>query len=354
MELSSGRIIDIHSIAGRVALADRTPPSLPRDISQKVAASNIRISSTVKVQGAQQDDVLRGVTMMNHLFEIQPEIFGREIDDKWNFARPGNWRCLPDDQMTVHFRWLIDRDPAIPPIYGNYANRSTLKYLKDPESLFYEFVQNRPFSGISMHLGFSVEEFDVYGEDGHSTPKKAGDVLKEEVVAKRILAGIGFVQDNLSARGFAGNFMVENLDFHDHQNGSAYKYVTDPRFISSILSKTSAGLLLDVAHLLISARNLGYRQVVDYAKDILTGNEDRLCEVHMSFPDMKNGVLLDYHRSMYDNLTLPQAADSISALEFILRNRDASRPLIINLETPVMGSHLDAYTLALLLDQLLE
>lgn len=79
----------------------------------------------------------------------------------------------------------------------------------------------------------------------------------------------------LARESCSAELLVEN---NNHLGTDAYELVTDPRFISDLTAHAGVGLLLDVAHARISARNTGVDER-DYLTALPLGS---VRQVHLS------------------------------------------------------------------------
>ena len=131
---------------------------------------------------------------------------------------------------------------------------------------------------FSLHLGFSAERVRF---DNHMLPESA--VLDRSTCLERLIDAVGRVTEGLSVP-----VLIENLDYCPE---GAYEHVCDPRFISEVVESTNCALLLDLAHLQVSADWLGI-EPLEYA-DLLP--LDRVVEVHLSSPRRLGQRLDDGH-----------------------------------------------------------
>lgn len=108
--------------------------------------------------------------------------------------------------------------------------------------------------------------------------------------------------------------LLENLDYWPT---GAYEYVSEPAFLADVLDTTDVEFLLDLAHARVAAGRLGI-PIDDYL-DRLPLN--RVRELHVSGPRVRDGVLMDAHESLDD--------EDRRLLARVLR---ASRPGAVTLE----------------------
>lgn len=128
---------------------------------------------------------------------------------------------------------------------------------------------------FSLHLGFSTE---LVRFENHMLPASA--VLDRSTCQERMIDAVSFACRNLNVP-----VLIENLDYCPE---GAYEHVCDPKFIAGIVEASGCGLLLDLAHLQVSADWLGFAPE-EYASQLPM---DRVVEVHLSSP-RRVGVHLD-------------------------------------------------------------
>ncbi len=131
---------------------------------------------------------------------------------------------------------------------------------------------------FSLHLGFSAESVRF---DGHMLP--CSEVLDRDTTMKRMTEAVGFAVQRLDLP-----VLIENLDYCPE---GAYEHACEPGFIAEIVESTGCWMLLDLAHLQVSADWLGYT-AREYAAALPL---DRLLEVHMSSPRILDNHLDDGH-----------------------------------------------------------
>lgn len=88
---------------------------------------------------------------------------------------------------------------------------------------------------------------------------------------------------------FSGEVLLENNNYFDT---GAYETVTNPTFISQVISNCADGLLFDVAHAKVSSNNLGVsdRDYLDKLLSVPIG------QIHLSRPRLiEDGTMVDDH-----------------------------------------------------------
>lgn len=140
---------------------------------------------------------------------------------------------------------------------------------------------------FSMHLGFSAERVRF---DGNMHP--LSETLKRDDLFERIVSSVRRIQSLISVP-----LLLENLDYCP---GGAYEHVCDPAFIRAVLDATDTGLLLDLAHLRVSASWFGMS-----AEDMLLELPlDRVVEIHVSSPrpvSENDNRLRDVHEELTED-----------------------------------------------------
>jgi len=81
---------------------------------------------------------------------------------------------------------------------------------------------------------------------------------------------------------------VENLNYFPTD---AYRHVCDSAFIDEIVHENDVGLVLDIAHAIITANNTG-QDINEYVRALPL---DRVQAVHLSAPGMRDGQWRDLH-----------------------------------------------------------
>ena len=220
--------------------------------------------------------------------------------------------------VSLHVQYVA---PDGEPLTLNLANPRIASNLRDPDCIVYRAAAALKPSWISFHCGFASEEIGVEGTDRHNVAR--GPILSFDETLRRLAAALttatGQIAKILAGRDWT--LLVENLD---HQS-SAYDHVVEPRFIKGLCQQTDARLLLDTAHVGITAHNLGYPDPRAY----LRGLEGvPVAEVHLCAPTIDAAGLWT------DDLQPFTAMERAQMLESVLRlpPRAAGAPLLITFE----------------------
>lgn len=160
---------------------------------------------------------------------------------------------------------------------------------------------------LSVHLGFSTEDVRF---DAHMLPE--GPVLSQDLLFDRFVHNIREVR-----RHIAQPLLLENLDYCPE---GAYEHICDPAFISAVVEATDTELLLDLAHLRVTASWFGR----DPMEMLLELPLRRVFELHISSP-----LPLGTHDPRLDDAHEPLTDDDITFLRAVL---DHTRPAALVLE----------------------
>lgn len=248
---------------------------------------------------------------------------------------------LSDTKKTVHFM-LIDHKGER--VMLNLCDPETKMILASPD-LYEELKEMGDISLFSLHLGFAMEKSKETG-DGI----ERGAVLSDEEVRERIVENVRFFKEKLKEHKFGEpEVLLENMAYFDGMG-----YVCSPKVIREILDETKCGLLLDLGHLIVTARSPkskpGVRggkiedaeDPVDHVKRILDDKTvGNLREIHISVPfydeSKKSWVHGGYGKpygSLWEDTPGTQTVKEL--LFYILKLRKSTHTdteLIINLET---------------------
>lgn len=290
------------------------------------------------------------------LFCADPRIIRREIVN-WNLADQediGSPYHLPDDQTQIHCTLLYNGVDSAP-VFSNLVNPSTGNYFVDANSWLYRFIQRRGFESVSTHLAYSAEKIKADPFDKHSVPDSP--VLPRAEVLRRVLDCLSGLKTNLNTVGYNGSILIETLDYAADKIGgkkvSAYEHVTRPDFLSEVIRRTGLGLLLDVAHLLISAENYQYSDSLAYVAEMLGGRADLLREIHIAVPEQAGTRWLDSHWSLFGHLGSGETDKILNILKYLVLSKPAAQPVYLNFESPAETAHLDAIFLVLFLREIM-
>lgn len=136
----------------------------------------------------------------------------------------------------------------------------------------------------SVHLGFSAVELEFRDE----YMQALSPVLSRKTIFDNTCRTVNALQD------LAGvPILLENMDYNP---GGAYETICEPEFICSVIETTSAGFLLDLAHVQVSAAAMN-RSVQAYLNDLPL---DMVYQIHVNRPGKRNGRLVDSHDGMQD------------------------------------------------------
>ena len=142
-------------------------------------------------------------------------------------------------------------------------------------------LTRRRFRMLSFDCGPAVrqpvvEDYYYVGQGEAPSRGALQDLIRDRVAVLR--------------RRFAGTLAVENLNYFPT---AAYRHVCEADFISDVVRQNELGLILDVAHAIVTAHNLGV-EVLDY---LLALPLDRVCGVHLSAAGRVGRTWRDLHGS---------------------------------------------------------
>ncbi|MFC1807568.1 DUF692 family multinuclear iron-containing protein [Candidatus Omnitrophota bacterium] len=292
--------------------------TLDREVFEEL---NITPSFRVK---ALTQDLAAGVAEFGRLAEADGIVYSLEIKD------------VPDAGqvigVTLHPKWL---DPtAVDKELLNIASTATHQRAQEGTLHLYHLIEELNPAIISFHIGFSAEVV-VIDEFNNASPAQGFDTLSQDDTLSRYLRGIDLMIRGLRDRGYEGDILIENIDYSDT---GAYEHVCEPEFIRSAYDQSEAGILLDFAHLIVSAKNLGY-DPMDYLETILDKNNiEQLRELHIAVPEHRDdlGRWHDAHnafsqdQSSEANVLVRELFSYVLALR---RAYETETPLVVNFET---------------------
>jgi uncharacterized protein (UPF0276 family) len=132
------------------------------------------------------------------------------------------------------------------------------------------------------------------------------------------------------ARSIQAPVILENMEPLPFEG---YDFEARPERITEVLEKTNCGFVLDTGHARVSAAALGM-DVHDYLNSLPL---DRVVQVHVSGPRMRDGRLADAHEPLQEadyallNFVLARTHPQVVTLEYI-RERDALREQLLCLQ----------------------
>jgi sialic acid synthase SpsE len=128
----------------------------------------------------------------------------------------------------------------------------------------YDYLEGNNINYYSCDLGPAAEMYQ-----GNSP---VSNVLSREEIERKIKSSLLSVR-----KRFSGQISVENYNYFDT---GLYEHVCQPDFISSVLSENKLGLVLDLAHAAVTAKNFG-QKYFSYLKSLPL---ERITEIHLSKP----------------------------------------------------------------------
>jgi len=236
--------------------------------------------------------------------------------------------------------------------------KESIGAIEDPNSELYQIIKTLKPEQVSLHLGWSAEEIELGTEQNLLPDKPLSPVLERDILLDRITKNLITLQKNLKKAGYDKPILIETLNYCD---SGAYEHVTEPGFVKEVLKRTGARLLIDCAHVLVSAKNRKDHkpeEYMEYMKALV--NEETIGlvdEIHLSVPEVVSpSHYKDMHSPLYSD-TVP-AREVREILRYILMLRaekGITRPITINLETGVQNADREIILLSRwILDTVLE
>jgi len=159
---------------------------------------------------------------------------------------------------------------------------------------------------LSAHIGFSCEAvtWEQTFVPAPGTRLLSRDEARANIVrnARQLAAAVSVP------------LLLENIPRFFNR---AHDHVTEPDFVAQVIAETGCDLLLDLAHVQVSAAALGY-PVHDYLARLPLA---RTVEIHVSGPRLRDGVLTDCHE--------PLQEEDYRLLAWVL---ERTRPRMVTLE----------------------
>jgi uncharacterized protein (UPF0276 family) len=212
---------------------------------------------------------------------------------------------LPNLPFYFHGCELINRIYLVPGAVSMVNN-----YLKTTESPW-----------LSMHITFLLPGVrSIFVRRGWRIPSINPDRATQ-----------GFVQ---KVRKLSHNITVPVLLENPDPIPISDNYEIQPERITDILEATNCGLLLDIGHARLSAEVIGMK-IEDYIEKIPL---NRINQVHVSGPRIRNGRHFDAHESLQQidyellDFVLNRSKPQVVTLEYI-RNIDALREQLTRLRS---------------------
>jgi Protein of unknown function (DUF692) len=160
------------------------------------------------------------------------------------------------------------------------------------------FLQENEIGMFSFDLGpacrkLEYETFYFYPENEELSDAQRKQTIRhflpgDKVLSRRELEKL--IKDRLNhVRSiYPGEIALENLDYF---SSPAYAVVCEPDFISEVIRKNKVYFVLDIAHALVSAHNMGISED-DYFSALPL---ERVREIHLSAAGPVNGEWKDMH-----------------------------------------------------------
>ena len=117
-----------------------------------------------------------------------------------------------------------------------------------------------------------------------------------------------------------------------------FAFVAAPICVTEVLESTNCGFLLDIAHARVAAANQG-REILEYLRQLPL---ERVVQIHVSGPRLRNGFLCDAHEPLQDadyailEWVLERTSPQVVTLEYF-RERELLREQLVRLRKTLVG-----------------
>lgn len=171
---------------------------------------------------------------------------------------------------------------------GGILNLVDLELMGKLGDKFLKIIEKLDPEWFSLHLGLACEKLQSGGQFGFEAARS--EPLEEAEVKKRIKENVAKIKKAYLRKG---ELLLENLDHMPKKiSGGSYEYVCEPAFIREILKETGCKMLLDLGHVVVSAKNMGYKKVEDFIKELPL---EEVKEIHMSGAGREGEFAQDSH-----------------------------------------------------------
>ncbi|MBI4838269.1 MAG: DUF692 family protein [Nitrospirae bacterium] len=158
-----------------------------------------------------------------------------------------------------------------------------------------DFLNSNNFKLFSFDLGPAAEKVGI--QDYYYVA--GSEVLSKAEIKRAIRAKLLYVKQR-----YRGDIAIENLNYFPTP---AYEHVCEAEFINEIVMENDVYMVLDIAHAVISAHNLGINKY-DYLQKMPF---NQIKEIHLSAPGIQDGHWRDLHE-------VP-SADEYELLDFVIK-----------------------------------
>jgi uncharacterized protein (UPF0276 family) len=197
-----------------------------------------------------------------------------------------------DEESTRRISSLSDaleiRNPLkpVPPSeeYLYHAEESIVVLLTDEEI-------ERIVSVINKH---KVDTVSFHVASCFQRPKLIGGVFYPNgamMTEAEMLSNARVNMKKLRARAGIKKYIIENNNYF---NTGAYETVTEPLFLSTLMSDLNIGLLLDIGHARVSSHHTG----ISFEHYVNKLPLDKILQIHFSSPTLKKDKMKDTHRKL--------------------------------------------------------
>ena len=173
---------------------------------------------------------------------------------------------------------------------------------------FLAAMQTGDYVSFSCDIGPNCRTVREYSPNGLPRAVPLSSPVSDEEYLGLALENVEWLRGE-----YSGYLHLENLNYFPT---GGYERVCDPDFICRLTEATGAGLLLDIGHAVISARNLSYSDPLSYILELPLHS---VLEIHVSHAGLVNGIFEDLHEAPgEDDLALVESvADLGQSVEYL-------------------------------------
>jgi uncharacterized protein (UPF0276 family) len=206
-----------------------------------------------------------------------------------------NYHLVPGVKALEYKNTIPVLDNKLESIFHSDYGIVQEEFLSYFESIV-DYLNKNKIKMFSFDIGPAAEKVEI--EDYYYIAKS--EILSKSGLFELIQCRIEQVRSK-----YSGNIAFENLNYF---TTSAYLHVCEPSFIAETARRNNVYILLDIAHAIITAKNLE----IDIYQYLSALPLDKVVEVHISSPRLIQGKWRDIHE-------MP-GSEEFQVLEFILKN----------------------------------
>ena len=212
---------------------------------------------------------------------------------------------------------LVAQALAIRPVYVHFPLRAGTGTVGETDwSQIHAFLEQTNTPCVNLHLAPKVKDFP-------GIPTDTQDPTHVEMIVERMIADV----EQVVVQFGSDRVIVENVPLRIAED-KFLRPAVEPAVIRRVVEATGCGLLLDLSHARITARNLD----LDEREYVSQLPVERLRELHITGLGLKDGRLADH---------LPMTSEDWPAVEWAFERigaGDWARPLIVAVEYGGVGA----------------